>query len=880
MKKIMASSFVCLLVAFPAASRADGFSGVIDAATTDPKGKSAYLRVMTPKVKVQADSVCRFSIEANVDKPGRLTFGPNLWSTGKPHFYRLCHFNAEPGWRTYSFKVYLPGLKDAPALEGGEVPLFVGIDRSGSIGRLEFRNVKVERLPDPPPPTAISWWSRRGKNGFFNASFELGLAPHAVLCHTDYVIGARGASWSVDETCAKEGRRSLKVDNTAFGKTVELMTAAGGFAAPAGADGVTVSAWVKADRPTKVTMLLRDSAYDFDRHKLFWSGSPTTFDVGTEWTRISMRMKPDAHHAQYIAWLRFSGEVVCWFDALQIENGRKPTDFEPAAPVEAMLTADERVIVKEQPGFWKRLFSREKKHTAVLRAVNYTSTPQHATCRTDCGAAILDIPAKGVAERTLSYVPPRYGAFEYGGEIGCEAGTGRILPFSCAVVGDVPASPPTKDVFFTGFNAASRCVQDGDYPAGWHNGYLSDGSVDIETHFRNLRLAGCRMLRYHDDGTGWWSIERTKGVYDWVTMDTIVDQCLKNGIESLYVFGSGIVTIRNTTRPDTFKDWFVRKNSKIGPCRMQNRECYLPDEGDWRDFYTALVKRYRGKIRYYEVVNEPNGTMPDPKDYFRYLKLSHEIVRANDPEAKVVGVCSTGDYGADTGRFIEEIGNLGGFKYFDILSFHPYAAPIDISAFDAEKQLRDIRALVDRFAPGMPILQDEVYYLSAWDTRRISGAPRDDRGLAYNWPDGNLIRRYAIDLAGGSIGSVSITGSRLMCLSAAQGTYAGDGMNNVPNGLVVAANAFSRFLEGGRFVTKPEVARRFNAFVYLDRRGGEVALAWVRQPEDKPLDLTLPKGMTACDLYGNPLGGRISLGSEPVYFFGKGLNGKLSSALK
>ena len=846
--------------------RSDGFSGVVDAGTTDPGGKGPYQRVMTPKVKVRPDSICRFSVEANVDAPGKLTFGPNCWVKGKPHFHRLCRFNAEPGWRTYDFRVWMPDAKTAPALESGEAPLFVGIDRGGPIRHVEFRNARVEELPFPSSPKVPARWEKPGKNGFFNAGFELGLAPHAVVCNVDYEVGAKGADGTVDETCAKEGRRSLRIDNTGFGKTVELLTAAGGFAAPAGADGVTLSAWVKADRPTEVTMLVRDLVYDYDRSQAFWSGCPRRFKVGTEWTRVQLQMFPDEHHAQYTMWLRLTERAVLWVDALQIENGKKATDFVPAAPVEVMLGCADPVFVRED------VAGSERVGDVTVRGVNYTAEPQRTVCRTDCGDVTLELPPKGTAEARLAFKADRYGAFECGGTFSCPAGNGRLLPFACAVVGAVPDLG--RDAFFTGYNAATRCIGEGTYPDGWHNGFRSTGGDSIERHFRNLRLAGCRMMRNHDDGTGWWTIERRKGEYDWSALDTVVDQCRTNGIELLYVFGNGIVTIRNLDRPDTFKDWFVRKNSKIGACWMKRRECYLPDEKDWRDFYTALVRRYRGKIRYYEVINEPNGTMPNPDDYLRYLKLSYEIVRANDPEAKVVGICSTGDYGADTGAFIRKIGEAGGFRYFDVLSFHPYAAPLDVSTNDAEAQLREIRALVDRFRPGMPILQDEIYYLSADDERRIVGKPRDDAGLSNCWSDGNLVRRCAIDLAGGSLGSVSLTAGQLQRADAAHAgcvnakTFSSQWC---PNGRFVAANAFARLLGGATFVAKPSVRRSVNAFLFRDRRGREVALAWEREA-GTPCEIALPDGVTACDLYGNPIGSRtFTLGTEPVYFFGEGL---------
>ena len=114
----------------------------------------------------------------------------------------------------------------------------------------------------------------------------------------------------------------------------------------------------------------------------------------------------------------------------------------------------------------------------------------------------------------------------------------------------------------------------------------------------------------------------------------------------------------------------------------------------------------------------------------------------------------------------------------------------------------------------------------------VKGKPRDDAGLSNCWPDGNLVRRCAIDLAGGSLGSVSLTARQLQRADPAHMGYANVGAISTlgcPNGRFVAANAFARLLGGATFVAKPSVRRGVNAFLFRDRHGRDVVLAWERE---------------------------------------------------
>ncbi len=61
----------------------------------------------------------------------------------------------------------------------------------------------------------------------------------------------------------------------------------------------------------------------------------------------------------------------------------------------------------------------------------------------------------------------------------------------------------------------------------------------------------------------------------------------------------------------------------------------------WREYVRNMVSRYKGRLTYWEVWNEPDleqfwKEKPDPANYTTLLKAAYEEIKAIDPEAKVL----------------------------------------------------------------------------------------------------------------------------------------------------------------------------------------------------------------------------------------------------
>lgn len=111
---------------------------------------------------------------------------------------------------------------------------------------------------------------------------------------------------------------------------------------------------------------------------------------------------------------------------------------------------------------------------------------------------------------------------------------------------------------------------------------------------------------------------------------------------------------------------------------------------DFGDFVFALVSRYRGKIRYWQIWNEPNlyvewGSNPDPAAYVQLLRVAYERAKQADPEAVILSAAlaptiELGPQNLSDLVFLEEMYRSGAQDYFDILAaqaFGLWTGPTD-----------------------------------------------------------------------------------------------------------------------------------------------------------------------------------------------------------
>ena len=112
---------------------------------------------------------------------------------------------------------------------------------------------------------------------------------------------------------------------------------------------------------------------------------------------------------------------------------------------------------------------------------------------------------------------------------------------------------------------------------------------------------------------------------------------------------------------------------------------YAPpdDIGDFGDFVQAVVSRYRGRLRFYQIWNEPNiypewGEQPvNPEEYVELLEVGSTRARAADPDAVII--CGALAANIDLGPrdlndfiFLQRMYDADAADYFDILAMQGY----------------------------------------------------------------------------------------------------------------------------------------------------------------------------------------------------------------
>ncbi len=177
----------------------------------------------------------------------------------------------------------------------------------------------------------------------------------------------------------------------------------------------------------------------------------------------------------------------------------------------------------------------------------------------------------------------------------------------------------------------------------------------------------------------------------WDKYDQIVDLAHKYHLELI---------VRLSNPPA----WTRKQGDAIGT--------YAPpdDFNDFGDFVAAVVSRYKGRVHYYQIWNEPNiypewGNQPvNPEEYTKLLCIAYRRAKAVDPNVVIVAgaLASTIELGPRDMNdfvFLQRMYNAGAKNCFDIMSMQGYglwSGPTDrrmyprVINFSRPKYIRDI----------------------------------------------------------------------------------------------------------------------------------------------------------------------------------------------
>lgn len=264
----------------------------------------------------------------------------------------------------------------------------------------------------------------------------------------------------------------------------------------------------------------------------------------------------------------------------------------------------------------------------------------------------------------------------------------------------------------------------------------SGGAFGMQSHFeppsddfscpdaelRAMRGIGVTWLR---SDLPWKPREPESGVFHYERSDAVLDAAEKSGVGLLPILYGGSDAVPAQYRP-----------------LMEHLDAV---ERDLR----ALVRRYRGRIQYWEISDEEVSRTPavsgkgagrNPEAYMKLLTLCSRVIREEDSAAKVVmGGASSPESAAASFSYLERLFELGLKEVCDVIAVCPYLDGIDAEEAYPESLGRLHRlqkkygALsMEVWADGIgeangPVLDWQAFFAAAF---RTAGIVPEERELA------------------------------------------------------------------------------------------------------------------------------------------------------
>ena len=201
------------------------------------------------------------------------------------------------------------------------------------------------------------------------------------------------------------------------------------------------------------------------------------------------------------------------------------------------------------------------------------------------------------------------------------------------------------------------------------------GWVRVQFPWEDLEIHGkgdFRDFRHDYDGNG--VVNEDDAIDAWAKYDALVAAAAAHDLTLI-------------VRLDRPPAW-ARQNLPQQPHQVAQRELDPgtgpPDSlADYGDYVEAVVGRYRGQVRFFQIWNEPNyghewnWADPDPLAFVELLKLGYSRVKVANPQAVVLFPSLTPADGLDWKAmndldYLEQVYEAGGAAYFDIFTAQLY----------------------------------------------------------------------------------------------------------------------------------------------------------------------------------------------------------------
>lgn len=209
------------------------------------------------------------------------------------------------------------------------------------------------------------------------------------------------------------------------------------------------------------------------------------------------------------------------------------------------------------------------------------------------------------------------------------------------------------------------------------------------------------IVRMWDTGTTWADLQPQPGPIDWrgnehaQRLDYFLAHVRKFNPKGdlLMTLGMTPVWAAPADAPDCGSDAYYGRKTCWPPARLE----------DWRRYVRELATRYKGRVRYWEVLNEADIPMHwrgSPEQLVELVKAANEELKAVDPGNVLIGpnVTMMGY------RLLNDFLRLGGARYVDAISVHVYMGRSPNLVFS---KLRNVREMLINQGVDLPLWNTE-----------------------------------------------------------------------------------------------------------------------------------------------------------------------------
>ena len=212
---------------------------------------------------------------------------------------------------------------------------------------------------------------------------------------------------------------------------------------------------------------------------------------------------------------------------------------------------------------------------------------------------------------------------------------------------------------------------------------------DPENAYDPVAATGVKWVRIQ---SGWERTEKERGVYSFEWLDSIVDNLLVRGLKPWLCLCYG----------NKIYDPFAAKIFGAAGCPPRTPEA----KAAWYRYAVETAKRYKGKIEWFEVWNEPDSgeNKKYPERYGDLFASTAEAIRKADKDVLIAGGSFTARFRMDwITKALDRMKEKGAIELLQAVTFHPYY-PVPEEATDAILRLKE---LVRSYNPSTILLQGE-----------------------------------------------------------------------------------------------------------------------------------------------------------------------------